>query len=882
MGKDSVETATTSDLTRPNGEGRGVVLLERLLAAMLLALAVTVIWLVYRPIGDLYVALAAGRDIMAGKLGQPDEWSFTADNLVWINQNWGTHLVYYLSYLHLGEWGLIGVKGLLIAILGIGVMLACRERKVSWSASMIMAAGVVLAGKAFIDQRPNLTSLALDPVMLWLLYRTQKHPHRIWWAMALVGLWANLHGGFFFGIGMIGLWTLCQSIPAFVANIRSGGGFGEALGRTAKKYWPMYAASVGAILLAAFVSPFGYFQAAGSDTFWRDWNLTHPFIMARSEVWNQVREWRPILDLSEVRYGSAWEFVVILGIFGVLGSMRVARAVFSPDKRVGIRHLFTAVLVASVGSLVCLLSLAALFSPQFDPNTIRRNLQSLTVPQYARNIIMLGRLMAAMAGCLAVFGFIGIARCASALRKEKDRPDTRQIGNFAFDLLLSMLVILMAFRSRRFIPLATIMVAPLVARQLDWLLRTRLIPDTTAAITGAVIGFVSVPAFLFWGESALFMAAGVVAAVHIVSSAFRSEHPFRIFPPGVVVVALAIPAIQFGMTLSKRYVPNNPLYGDETFYERMVGQMKQPTQLTEFINANNIEGRVLHEWRWEGYLHWRCPQLKLLLGGRAQQIYTEDDWYLGMSLRSNMDLRIRVKDPGYTERTMRRQHIPLIACPVDSYYIELLQQLVHNAKSPDWTYVYRDDRDTLLADTATEYGRELVEKAIRGDLTYPSEAIGYYSRALIIQTRAGRKVATAIARKQGMPAPTMHDAYELLVQAVRQEQILNAYMDLARVAPIIGDAAKQLNQGSEKAVGQRPGDKLLSSYIRFFQEEDERLGKMPKDVADGLDLVASRIYVRQGLAMLYETVGMKNEAYQTAKSIQELKAEAVRMKDRWR
>ncbi|MFP4052829.1 MAG: hypothetical protein ACLFV7_03095, partial [Phycisphaerae bacterium] len=538
MRKETIDMPTP-DLTRPDGNPRAVILLERLLAGLLPALAVFVIWLVHRPIGDLYVALAAGRDIMAGKLGQPDDWSFTADNLVWINQNWGTHLIYYLSYLHLGEWGLIGVKGVLIAILGIGVTLACRERKVSWAASMTMAAGVILAGKAFIDQRPNLTSLALDPVMLWLLYRTQKSPHRVWWAMALAGLWANLHGGFFFGIGMLGLWTLCQSIPALVANIHREKGFADALRTTARTYWPMYAATAGAILLAALVTPFGYFQVSDSQTFWRDWNLTHPFIMARSEVWKQVREWRPILDLSEVRYGSAWEFVVILGILGTLGSMRVARVAFGPDRQVGVRHMFTAVLVASVSTLVCLLSLAALFSPQFDTNTILRNSRSLTVPQYARDIIVLGKLMAAMSFCLAVFGFVGIAKCASALRKQQDWPDAGRIGTFAFDLLLSMLVILMAFTSRRFIPLATIMVAPLVARQLDWLLRTRMIPDKTAAITGAGIGFISLAAFVFWGESALFMAAGLIAAVHIVSSAFRSEHPFRVIPPGVVVVALA-------------------------------------------------------------------------------------------------------------------------------------------------------------------------------------------------------------------------------------------------------------------------------------------------------------------------------------------------------
>ncbi|MFW5690174.1 MAG: hypothetical protein ACOCXY_00005, partial [Planctomycetota bacterium] len=51
---------------------------ETILAFAAAVMAMVAIWLVFRPIGDLYVALAAGRDIVQGKMGSPDEWSFTA------------------------------------------------------------------------------------------------------------------------------------------------------------------------------------------------------------------------------------------------------------------------------------------------------------------------------------------------------------------------------------------------------------------------------------------------------------------------------------------------------------------------------------------------------------------------------------------------------------------------------------------------------------------------------------------------------------------------------------------------------------------------------------------------------------------------------------
>ena len=47
-----------------------------------------VVWLMPRGNGDLFVALAGGRDVVEGRLGQPDDWSFHTEGRVWHNQNW--------------------------------------------------------------------------------------------------------------------------------------------------------------------------------------------------------------------------------------------------------------------------------------------------------------------------------------------------------------------------------------------------------------------------------------------------------------------------------------------------------------------------------------------------------------------------------------------------------------------------------------------------------------------------------------------------------------------------------------------------------------------------------------------------------------------------
>src|SRR5215831_19100513 len=95
-------------------------------AALLLALAAA--WAIPRPLGDLYLALAGGRDVLAGKLGRPDDWAFTTQGHVWVNSSWGADLFFALVYRVGGEWGLLCLKALLLSGLGFLVVAAARVR----------------------------------------------------------------------------------------------------------------------------------------------------------------------------------------------------------------------------------------------------------------------------------------------------------------------------------------------------------------------------------------------------------------------------------------------------------------------------------------------------------------------------------------------------------------------------------------------------------------------------------------------------------------------------------------------------------------------------------------------------------------------------------
>jgi hypothetical protein len=127
-------------------------------ALLLAALALLVVWAVPRSIGDLWVGLAGGRDILTGQLGKPDDWAFNTAGRVWINQNWGAHLLSWLAWSAGGETGLLALKALLVGALLLAVPLAGRAAGAARVPALVTAAGVGIAAQGY-HLRPNLVTL---------------------------------------------------------------------------------------------------------------------------------------------------------------------------------------------------------------------------------------------------------------------------------------------------------------------------------------------------------------------------------------------------------------------------------------------------------------------------------------------------------------------------------------------------------------------------------------------------------------------------------------------------------------------------------------------------------------------------------------------------
>jgi len=158
---------------------------------------------------DLWGNVRYGQDILcAGRIPDHDPHSFTSD-VPWINHEWLTELVMALAYAAGGTSGLVMLK----------VLLACLTLGLLWRAVRAvgvfepLALGLLLiatlgASYLFMTIRAQLFSALIFVVLLSTLSAAARGRTRLLlWMPVLFCAWANLHGGWLVGLGVVGLWA---------------------------------------------------------------------------------------------------------------------------------------------------------------------------------------------------------------------------------------------------------------------------------------------------------------------------------------------------------------------------------------------------------------------------------------------------------------------------------------------------------------------------------------------------------------------------------------------------------------------------------------------------------------------------------------------------
>jgi hypothetical protein len=153
---------------------------------------------------DLAYHLKVGQLMVAEHaVPRTDVLAWTTAGRPWLDQNWGAQLVLYGIW-RLGGFPLLTVAGAALTVASWAlVAAACRRR----TANLRLIAGAVLAGfavsAAAFSVRPQLFSLLLFAAELYLLEVARTRPRVALAIPLLMPLWANLHGAFVVGIGLL-------------------------------------------------------------------------------------------------------------------------------------------------------------------------------------------------------------------------------------------------------------------------------------------------------------------------------------------------------------------------------------------------------------------------------------------------------------------------------------------------------------------------------------------------------------------------------------------------------------------------------------------------------------------------------------------------------
>lgn len=156
---------------------------------------------------DLWWHLASGRQIWEhGEIPMTDPFSHTAADQPWTNHAW---LWGWIAWpLYRAHPDLVAALNFAIvaAVFGLVAWNAWRASR-SWLATGLVTWLAAATSHWFLDVRPHLVTLLFSA----LLMATREWRRAPWLWPPLMALWSNLHGGFIFGLGLIGLHVLVDS-----------------------------------------------------------------------------------------------------------------------------------------------------------------------------------------------------------------------------------------------------------------------------------------------------------------------------------------------------------------------------------------------------------------------------------------------------------------------------------------------------------------------------------------------------------------------------------------------------------------------------------------------------------------------------------------------
>ncbi len=169
---------------------------------------------------DLWGHLRFGQAVLAQhRLVRSDPYSYSVAGHLWNNHEWLTEVLMAAVFNHAGVAGLVMMKLACTAATAIFLAAALGET----GASPLLQFGVLIYSlvvlKPQLQFRPQSFTFAMLAIVLWLLTcETYRRDSKLWIAIPILALWANLHGGFIMGIAALGIYTAVAGAQDLLAG----------------------------------------------------------------------------------------------------------------------------------------------------------------------------------------------------------------------------------------------------------------------------------------------------------------------------------------------------------------------------------------------------------------------------------------------------------------------------------------------------------------------------------------------------------------------------------------------------------------------------------------------------------------------------------------
>jgi len=416
-------------------------------------------------------------------------------------------------------------------------------------------------------------------------------------------------------------------------------------------------------------------------------------------------------------------------------------------------------------------------------------------------------------------------------------------------MLIAALTIYMAYKSRRFIPIAAIAGCPIMAMFVDQIVR---------AISAA-------------------------RNFHKKNRLFVSPMPYNL--QLYLTIAAAAAVVFFGAWWGSRFKlvyldawPNDPEL--TSIFMRMTASDAKPFCAGQFIRMNKLAGNMFNYWTEGGFIAWaqepdpntgRTP-LQLFMDGRAQAAYNRETFDLwsyimsgglpgsegfqrvqraeviarmtGRELKDVLTSADYVKIGPSIEQALKKYDVWVALMPAAEFDSVFVRGLEH---TPNWVLVFLNDKQKIFADYTIPQGKQLFDGIENGKTLYPDE----FSRVLTLahnlllyakdtqQRQRGLDFAIAAFNLNPSPTPML----EIMVSAARFAELVPQVTDFCRSYAEGFTKNKQVYAGQhgyrlkleaarlacihlQKVAGAQGNAKLAESYlakIREYERERDRI-----------------------------------------------------------